>query len=252
MLVTPGVLHYDGAMKERSTQPKELWPGGIRYAGESAGADSLALAAFARTPSARRGADLGCGCGILLLLLAREAPELAIDGVELRPGAAALCRENIIANGLEGRCRVFIGDWRELPPAAGELDLVVSNPPYFPAGRGAVSHDPARASMRTETSTLPELCLAAAARLRSGGDFCLVHRTERLAEVFAALQAAGLEPKHLRFFAPSPDKAPALFLCRARKGAGSGLRVDAPLYQFGADGAETEEYRKICHWEEQP
>ena len=218
MLVTPGVLHYDGAMKERSTQPKELWPGGIRYAGESAGADSLALAAFASTPSARRGADLGCGCGILLLLLAREAPELAIDGVELRPGAAALCRENIIANGLEGRCRVFIGDWRELPPAAGELDLG----------------------------------LAAAARLRSGGDFCLVHRTERLAEVFAALQAAGLEPKHLRFFAPSPDKAPALFLCRARKGAGSGLRVDAPLYQFGADGAETEEYRKICHWEEQP
>ena len=70
---------------------------------------------------------------------------------------------------------------------------MVSNPPYFPAGRGAVSHDPARASMRTETSTLPELCLAAAARLRSGGDFCLVHRTERLAEVFAALQAAGLD-----------------------------------------------------------
>ncbi|MBR4443776.1 MAG: methyltransferase, partial [Clostridia bacterium] len=117
-------------MKERT----ELWPGGLSYAGDGVGTDSLALADFARTPGARRGCDLGCGSGVLMLLLARENAALAMDGVELRAEAAALCRENIEANGLADRCRVYEGDLRSAPPAAGSMDLAVSNPPYFPAG----------------------------------------------------------------------------------------------------------------------
>ena len=231
---------------------KELWPGGLSYAGDSVGTDSLALADFARTPGARRGCDLGCGSGILLLLLARETPALHMDGVELRGAAAELCRENIEANGLTERCRVLVSDLRCAPLKAGSLDLVVSNPPYYPADRGAPPPDAERAAMRRESATLPELCRAAARLLRPGGDFCLVHRAERLAELFAALAAAGLEPKRLRFFAASPERPPSLFLCRARRGAGPGLTVDAPLFQYGPDGAETAEYRRITHWEGQP
>ena len=227
---------------------KELWPGGILYAGDSVGTDSLALADFARTPKARRGCDLGCGSGILLLLLAGENDRLRMDGVELRPEAAARCRENIDANGFAGRCRVWTADLRRAALKPGDMDLVVSNPPYFSVGSGAPSADAERAAMRAESATLPELCASAARLLHPGGDFCLVHRAERLAEVFAALNAAGLEPKRLRFLAPAPERAPTLFLCRARKGARPGLTVEAPLCQFGADGAETAEYRTICHW----
>jgi len=216
------------------------------------GTDSLALAYFARMPAARRGCDLGCGSGILMLLLASENTALEMDGVELRETAAERCRENLSANGLSERCRVHTADLRRAPIPAGSMDLAVCNPPYFPAGRGQVSSDRERAAMRTESATLEELCSAAARLLRQGGDLCLVHRTERLAEVFAALAEAGLEPKRLRFIAASPEQAPTLFLCRARKGARPGLAADAPLFQFGADGTETAEYKKICHWEGRP
>ena len=235
-------------MEER----KELWPGGPVYAGGSVGTDSLALADFARTPGARRGCDLGCGSGILMLLMARENAALEMDGVELRETAAERCRENLEANGLAGRCRVHTGDFRRVPLPAGKMDLAVCNPPYYPAGSGAVSADRDRAAMRTESAAVDELCLTAARLLRQGGDFCLIHRFERLAEVFTALSSAGLEPKRLRFLSASPERAPTLFLCRARKGARPGLAADVPLYQFGADGAETEEYRRLCHWEGQP
>ena len=233
-------------MKER----KELWPGGPLYAGDSIGTDSLALADFARTRKARRGCDLGCGSGILLLLLTADNPDLTMDGVELRAEAAAQCRGNIEANALSGRCRVHTADLRDVPLRPGSMDLVVSNPPYFPVGAGAVPLERSRAVMRVESAAVGDLCAAAARLLRAGGDFCLVHRAERLPEVFAALGAAGLEPKRLRFIAAKCDRAPTLFLCRARKGANAGLIVDAPLCQFGADGAETEEYRRLCHWED--
>ena len=187
-----------------------------------------------------------------MLLLAREIPSAEMDGVEIRTAAVQSCRENIRANVLADRCRVHEGDLRQVSLPNESMDLVVANPPYFPPGSGAASSDGDRAAMRMESASVGELCFAAARLLKTGADFCLVHRTERLAEVFSALAAAGLEPKRLRFIAASPGHAPLLFLCRARKGAKPGITPEAPLFQFGADGQETAEYRRICHWEGKP
>ena len=219
------------------------------YAGDPVGADSLALAAFAGCVSARRACDLGCGSGILPLLLCHALPELRMYGVELRPRAAAECRENLERNGFGERCRIVAGDLRAADFPAESMDLVVSNPPYFPSDRGAVSPDPDRAAMRTESAALPELCAAAARLLKTGGAFCLIHRTGRMAEVFAALRENDLEPKRMRFFAAGPGTEPKLFLLEAVKGAAPGLLTEEPLYQFGPDGRETDEYRTITHWE---
>ena len=86
--------------------------------------------------------------------------------------------------------------------------------------------------------------------LRDGGAFCLVHRTERIAEIFAALRGAGLEPKRLRFVAFDPDSPPSLFLAEARKGARPGLAAEPTLFQFGPAGVESAEYKRICHRED--
>lgn len=230
-----------------------MWPGGPLYAGDSIGADSLALGDFAGSVKAERICDLGCGSGILLLLLAgRTRPEAKLFGVELRPSAAEQARRNARANGMDDRCEIFAGDLRRAPFPAGSMDLAISNPPYFRAGAGDAPDDPDRAAMRVESASADELCLAAARLLRTGGSFCLVHRTERMAEVFGALRAAGLEPRQLRLLAADEKSIPRVFLCRAQKGASPGLAVAPVLYQYGADGRETAEYRKICHWEDKP
>ena len=142
-----------------------LWPGGPLYHGDSVSGDSLALADFAMAVSGERVCDLGCGSGILLLLLAGQRRELVLYGVELRPAAAEECRQNAAANGFSRRFQVVTGDLRSRPFPAGSMDLVIANPPYFPAGRGGVSPDGDRAAMRTESADLSELCAAAAARL---------------------------------------------------------------------------------------
>ena len=57
------------------TQPEydDLWPGGPRFvrsgAGFALGTDSVLLADFAAQRRARRIADLGCGAGVLTVLL---------------------------------------------------------------------------------------------------------------------------------------------------------------------------------------
>ena len=227
----------------------QLWPGGPLYEGDPVSGDSLALAAFVRGNGVRRACDLGCGSGLLLVLLCREYPAWEMTGVELCPEAADRSRENLRRNGLADRCRVCAADFRQAPLDPESFDLVVSNPPYFPAGGGGPSPDPQRARMRQETATLAQLCTGAARLLRRGGAFCLVHRTQRLAQVLAALQSAGLEPKRLRLMAHSPGAAPGLFLCESRRGGRPGLELEPVLFQIGPDGRETAEYRRICHWD---
>ena len=237
-----------------SAQYDDLWPGGPRFArsgaGFALGTDSVLLADFAADRRVHRFADLGCGAGVLTVLLLHALPQAAAVGVELQPDAAQLCRDNLIANSLAGRVEILCADLREhravLP--AGDFDLVVANPPYFAAGSGYTSPDPVRAHARDErTCTMQDICTAMAYLTRWGGSAALVHRPERLSELLCALTAAGLEPKRLRTVARTADAAPSLVLVEARRGGKPGLRILPPLALCAPDGTDSEEIRRIYH-----
>ena len=193
------------------------------------GADALLLAAFAAPrPREREACDLGTGCGIIPLVWSERPQPVQITAVDISPEACGLLRRSVQDAGLEARIRVVCADLRE-PHAAlgsGRFDLVSMNPPYFVAGHGAQSPDPARRAARHETScTLRQAAQAAARLLRNGGRFCVCHRPERLCDLLCTLREAGLEPKRLRFAAARADGVPWLVLCEAKKGARPGLRM---------------------------
>lgn len=181
------------------------------------GADSLALGEFCTLKSQNRVLDLGCGAGLLLLLCARRLPETALFGVEIDPVAADLARENLAENGLTGE--VILGDLREVPLPGG-MDLVASNPPWYPGGTGKPG-----GPGRMEGCAFPQLCAVAARALKPKGRFALVHAPERLADLLMGLRGAGLEPKRLQFCRGRADKPPYAVLIEAVKGGRPGLAV---------------------------
>lgn len=184
------------------------------------GQDSLRLADFA---TLRRGDvvwDLGCGAGALLLLLAARQSTLALSGVEVSPEDSALARQNLEYNGLTGT--IYTGDirilWKTFP--AGCCSLAISNPPYFKADSGT-SGGPTR----TEGAALTDWCAAAGRLVKNGGRFALVHRPERLAELFSALKAHGLEPKRMQFIQHNQQSPPSAVLVEAVRQGRPGLEV---------------------------
>lgn len=233
----------------------ELWAGGPVFRqdpGAKLTTDSVLLADFVALRGAERGIDLGCGSGILSLLLLCRSEKLHMTGLELREEAAALARENLARNGLGERSRILTGDIREYRSlfSHGSFDLAVANPPYFPAGSGASSPDPARAGAREERDcSLEELCAAAAFLLPTGGRFSLVHRPERLAELLCCMSQSGLEPKRLRFVSARAESAPSLVLVEGRRGGRPGLVIEPPLLLQDAEGKESAEVRRIYHRE---
>lgn len=231
----------------------ELWLGGPRFlcaeGGFKLSTDSVLLAHFCAPLRAKKILDLGCGTGVLPVLLHGSHPNAEISGIEIQPGSAALARHNMEANGLSGDC-IMTGDLREhraLFPA-GVYDLVVSNPPYFSAGSGFSAPEAGRAIARDERCcTLEDLCAAAKHLCRWGGFFALVHRPERLSEIFCTLTANGLEPKRLRMVQYRSGYAPNLVLVEARRGGKPGLDIEKPLILTDSTGADSDEIRQIYH-----
>lgn len=212
------------------------------------GTDSMLLAHFSAPFCVGRVADLGAGCGTLGLLLCAANECCAVTGIELNETAHRIALENATASGLSERLRPILGDVRAIRTLlpSGSFDTVVSNPPYFSVGSGREST--AAAAARSErTLNLTQLCAAAAWLLPSGGRFALVHRPERLCDIFCALRENGLEPKRLQFVRHTAAAPVCLVLLEARRGGKPGLQYEPDFIEFYPDGTETEQYRAAYH-----
>lgn len=229
---------------------ESLLPGGYRFVYDDAlfrpSTDTFLLSSLPQLKPGLRVCDLGCGTGLLGLLLLQRQPALAVTGIDLLPEAIDLARKAAAENGLTDRLTFQVGDLRQPLLSAGSFDLAVCNPPYYPTGSGYVSRSGPRRTARWEdTCTLTELCRTAARVLRWGGSFCLVHKPERLTDLCCALREAGLEPKRLRWVEQTAASAPSLILLDARRGGRPGLRVEAPLILRAPGGAPTPEANAI-------
>jgi tRNA1Val (adenine37-N6)-methyltransferase len=194
--------------------------------------DSILLAAFARFKANDRVVDLGTGCGIIALMAAFLHPDVSVIGVEVQPDLAHLARANAAGNLLSERMTVLEGDLRRLKRAAvGTADQVLANPPYHPPGAGRLNPDDEKAAARHEIlANLGDFIAAARRLLDLGGRFTVIYPAERNVDLVAGLRQAGLEPKRLRMVHPYPGAPAGHVLVEAVRGAGPGLRVQAPLY----------------------
>lgn len=231
----------------------DLWPDGPKFAQAEhfrLSTDCVLLSDFINTGAAKRGIDLGCASGAIMLLLLARSERLHMTGLEILPEAVELARENMAVNNLSERAGLICGDIRAHREIfkAGSFDLAAANPPYFPVDRGALSPVDGRSSARGEIlCTLDDICAATGWLLRTGGNFALVHKPERLSEVFCAMVKYGLEPKRLRLVENNAGAKPSLVLVEAKRGGKPGLSIEPPLILNNADGTPTEEYKRIYH-----
>ena len=141
--------------------------------------------------------DVGSGSGCIALALAAEDPFVRVTAVDVDEAAADVARRNAARLGLGGRVEVLVSDLLAgLEPDAW-FDLVVSNPPYVPAGEyealeiNVRGYEP-RLALHGGTDGLDvyrRLLPQAACALRPGGTLAVevgAGESEAVAELFAA------------------------------------------------------------------
>ena len=206
--------------------------------------DSMLLAHFVHLRKNARVLDLGSGCGTLGLLLCGKDQTCTVTGIEITEDAHKAAEENILRNSLSARLESICTDLRDLPgDFTGRFHCCVSNPPYFSGGPASKQTPLAR---RDDCCPPEELCRSAAKALQYGGDFYLVHKPEKLAQLIACGAAAGLEAKHLRLIRHKEGGPITLILLQLRKGGKPGLQITENCL-FDSLGGETAYYREVYH-----
>ena len=207
--------------------------------------DSMVLGHFARLPRNASVLDLGSGCGTLGLLLCAKDPGCRVTGIELTETAHAAALENIARNGLSHRMESICADLRQLPSQLrpGSFSCCISNPPYFSGGPASRETPTAR---REDACTPADLMKAASLALKYGGDFFLVHKPERLAELIAKAAEHSLEAKRLCLLRHKEDGPVTLILLHFRKGAKPGLLWEEHSL-FDSSGIPTPFYQEVYH-----
>lgn len=217
------------------------------------GIDAVLLSDFASKSSPNTVVDLGCGNGIIPLILSHKTQASSIIGVEKRTKTASLASMNIKLNNLQSRIKIIqtdiLGllqiDKKYINPES--VDVVVSNPPYVAKGAGQVnSNKEDKMTARHETTAgLNDFCHVASLLLKNKGEFFIVHRPSRTVEIINSLTKYNLEPKEIRYVSPSKGKDPNIMLIKAIKNGGSESLIREPLYVYNSDGSYTDEIMRM-------
>lgn len=212
--------------------------------------DAVLLAHFATLKEGDKVIDLGTGGGAIPLLLTTRDVNIRITGVEIQAKVAAMATRSVLLNKLEGQIQIIQKDIKELPGlfSPGIFDLVITNPPYMPAGSGLPSEGDIVAISKHEIKcTLEDVIRTGSKLLNPKGRFAMVHRPDRLTDIICTLRNYHLEPKRLQVVHPSLGKKPSILLVEAIKDGQPGIRVLEPLFVHHSNGDYTEELLKIYY-----
>ena len=190
------------------------------------GTDAVLLTRFAGKGAKRVGVELGCGSGVISLMLLSEGYASRITGVEIQGKYAALANENAISNGLSDRFCCINADVREISKhfESGRCDMVVCNPPYYRVDSGKNCRSTEADIARREIfGTIEDFCAAASYLLKYGGKFYVVFPPERLCTLIASLTDHKLEPKKIEIV--THKGIPTLALVQSEKNAAEGVKI---------------------------
>ena len=153
------------------------------------------MAAAAPSPI---GVDLGTGSGAIALAMASEVPHARVYGVEVSPLAFTWTRQNFRQSGFRNASAVLIDLADALPELDGTVAVVISNPPYIPAG--AIPRDPEVRLFDPEIAlyggedgldVVRQVSTTALRLLHSGGTFVLEHGELQAAQIATLLARDG-------------------------------------------------------------
>lgn len=213
------------------------------------GIDSVLLSDFAKElPAGSTVLDLGTGTGILGILLCGKTKLSKIYGIDVQDEVCEMAKRSIKLNNLEDKFEIINENIKNLSTDFENcsIDAIVSNPPYKKNNSGLKNESKVKLISRHEvTASLEDFITISSKLLKNNCSLYMVHRPERLSDLFYILRKNNLEPKELQLVFSYSNSKPKLILVKATKNAKPFLNIKKPLIIYNNDGSYTDDILKI-------
>ena len=211
------------------------------------GIDAVLLANFAKVKNNAKVVDLGTGTGIIPILIAGKSTASKIIGVEIQEEVYEMATRSVKLNNLEDRVEIVNADIKTIDK---ELEVhgyhvATSNPPYMHMDGIKNPNDKKAISRHEIMCNLEDVIVASRKLLKDNGRMFIVHRPERLADIFGLMRKYKIEPKRVRMVQPNSKKAPNIVLVEGQRDGGAFLKWEETLFVYDDNGNYSEEINRI-------
>ncbi len=210
--------------------------------------DSILLAHFVSLKPQAKAIDLGCGSGIILLVLAKHFPHVDFSGLEVQEELAYMAKKNIKINSLEDIVKVFTGDAKKVKNIfnARSFDAAIFNPPYRKLSSGRINPIFEKAVARHEIKGSLKIFLNAAKYLlKPGGKVFTVYPAKRLIELVSLFRENIIEPKRIKMVFSDFFSDAEFVLVEGRLDGREEVKIERPLFVYQEDKTYTKEMEII-------
>ena len=133
--------------------------------------------------------DVGCGAGAISLSILKNFLTINVIGLELQQNYYELALQNAVINNLSNRFQLINGDLEKINTLLrpDSFDFIVTNPPFYNIGSGRLSFDEGKNIAHQGTINLIDWIQKSLYALKNKGFLFLICRTERLTDIYKAL-----------------------------------------------------------------
>ncbi len=206
--------------------------------------DSILLAHFVSLKPRTRAIDLGCGSGIILLILSKHFPNVDFSGLEIQEELANMARKNVKINSLDGIIKIFTGDAKIALDIFNtrSFDAVIFNPPYRRLRSGRINPIVEKAVARHEIKgSLKVFLNAAKYLLKPAGKVFTIYPANRLIELVSLFRENIIEPKRIKMVFSDYLSDAEFVLVEGRLDGREELKIEKPLFIYKKDKTYTNE-----------
>ena len=212
------------------------------------GVDAVLLSHFANVKKKHIVIDLCTGtCIVSFLVYGKYKPQEVI-GLEIQDDMVEMANRSSKLNDTSDIVKFVQGDLKDkaLLDSLGRFDVVTVNPPYKLNNAGILNPNDKLAIARHEIMcNLEDVIVSARRLLKDNGRMFIVHRPERLADIFGLMRKYKIEPKRVRLVQPNTKKAPNIVLVEGQRDGGAFLKWEETLYVYDDNGNYSEEINRI-------
>ena len=213
------------------------------------GIDSVLLSDFAKNIKYNsKVIDLGTGTGIINILLSGKTNAERFVGVEIQEEVSEMAERSIKLNNLQNRIEIINDNILNLKNIykRNAFDVVVTNPPYKKINTGLINKEDKKVISRHEiTASLYDFINIASYLLKDYGEFYMIHRPDRLVDIFTFMRNEKIEPKIIKFVYPNKNKKANLVLIKGIKLGKPFLEFENNLYVYDENKKYTDDILKI-------
>lgn len=199
---------------------------GYRY-----NSDTLFLYDFIGSKPKGQILDVGCGCGILGLLVARDN-EIKLTGIDIDPLNVQISQHNASVNGIAGE---FIAEDFSKFKSDIKFDFIISNPPFYHTDVTKSQNKHIANSRYSDSLSLKEFLASCNRNIKPKGVLYFCYDAKQIGDIIPLLSKFKLNLTKLKFIYSKDNQNAKLVLIEAKKSSRSMCEVVLPLVVFDKD-----------------